>query len=457
VSIGEETAIPWGGLPLGSYVLDRLVGSGGMGEVWAARHAPTDARVAIKVLGGFGARNRHFLAAFRNEIRAAAGLDHPSIVRVWDRGEVPTETHEATAGRIHADSPFLVMEYVSGGSLKPWCGRLSWWELRKILIHLLDALAHAHARGLVHRDIKPENVLLTADRGSLKLTDFGLAHAMERASGEERERGLVGTPRYMAPEQCRGEWRDYGPWTDFYAMGCLAYALAAGRPPFHDITSHWELVRAQSTRPPPPLDPICAVPHGFESWLLRMMAKDPSDRPQRASEAAQALERLEAVVPGHSITFSQMDEDEVATDPAISSEITILLSRAETGRLTTLLEEGRTTDLETLESMDDVGITLESTSMIPPDWRSGSERTRGLPMVGTGLAVYWLRSIPVVGREREQDALWRALRDVDDERRARVVLLSGPAGCGKSRLARWIGCSSGLAGDSGAIPRAWET
>jgi len=215
VSHPGTSDLPWAGIPFGNYQLGRPVGTGGMGEVWAARHQPTGVGVAIKVLTGLAATNRVFLSAFRNEIRACAGLEHPSVVRVFDRGEVPEETDAATRGRLTVGSPFLVMEFVGGGSLQPLCGRLSWWETRQILLRVLDALAHAHARGLIHRDIKPENVLLTADRTEVKLTDFGLAQAMKRAAPGDKEKGLVGTPRYMAPEQVRGEWRDYGPWTDF--------------------------------------------------------------------------------------------------------------------------------------------------------------------------------------------------------------------------------------------------
>jgi eukaryotic-like serine/threonine-protein kinase len=438
VTDAQETAVHWKGIPLGPYVLDRVVGSGGMGEVWAASHRPSGAKVAIKVMGGLGALNRHFLAAFRNEIRATAGMEHPSIVRVFDRGEVPQETSLATGGRIQADSPYLVMEYVGGGALKRLCGAISWWEIRQVLLRLLDALAHAHARGIVHRDIKPENVLLTKDRGEVKLTDFGLAHAVERVSPGERERGLVGTPRYMPPEQCRGEWRDYGPWTDFYALGCLGYALAAGHPPFAHITSHWDLVRAQSTLPPPPLDPRSPVPPGYEEWLLRLMAKDPADRYQRASEAASDLGHLAQSTSDATVSFFALDEDDVATDPAISSEMTILLSRAEPGQLTTLVDADDR--LETIEDLPDEGMTLETVRTIPASWRPPERPGRApLPLVGAGLAVYWLRAIPVVGRARERDALWNNLGMAVESRRARVVLLRGPPGVGKSRLASWIG------------------
>ncbi len=451
---------PWSHLPFGEYELGRPVGTGGMGEVWVARHVSTSAQVAIKVLTGFAAKNRIFLSAFRNEIRACAGLDHPSIVRVYDRGEVPAETDEATRSRLQAGSPYLVMEYVGGGSLQPLCGRLSWWETRQTLLRLLDALAHAHARGLIHRDIKPENVLLTADRTEVKLSDFGLAQAMERAAPGNREKGLVGTPRYMAPEQVRGEWRDYGPWTDFYALGCLGYSLVAGKPPFAHLTSHYDLARAQVKEAPPPLEARCPVPHGFERWLLKLMAKSPADRFGRASEAAAALRRLGAPesvsrtsmqrVPalGHltqETTGPTPDpddtEDATETDPGMASaDLTLLASRADEPMRTLPGESAADATITMEGDFDeaDATTTLE-TIPVPDDWREPDAIVTTPPLLlGAGLGLYWMRSIPMVGRQRERDLLWEAARSVNRDGRARAVLIRGPTGCGKSRLAQWI-------------------
>jgi serine/threonine protein kinase len=195
------------GINLGEFELLEAVGSGGMGTVWHGIHRPSGTAVAVKVLTRIAARKRQLRSAFRSEIRACAGLNHPSIVTVFDRGEVPPEVEDQSFGTVRAYSPYLVMEYVDGGSLVPWCGHLTWAEIKRVLLGLLDGLAHAHARGLIHRDIKPANVLLTSDRSGIRLTDFGLVHAIERSTPGNRDRGLAGTPRYMAPEQCRGMWR----------------------------------------------------------------------------------------------------------------------------------------------------------------------------------------------------------------------------------------------------------
>src|SRR5688500_13818028 len=148
-----------GSIALGPFTLLAPLGAGGMGEVWAAVHGPSDAPVAVKVLTAAFAREPVFVRAFRNEVRATAALDHPSIVAVLDHGEVSEAADAASDGRLQAGSPYLVMERVDGGSLADVLGNHPWDDLRRDLLVVLDALAHAHARGVVHRDMKPANVL----------------------------------------------------------------------------------------------------------------------------------------------------------------------------------------------------------------------------------------------------------------------------------------------------------
>ncbi len=409
-----------------------------MGLVWAARHRPSSSRVAIKVLTSVAASNRALLRSFRSEIRACAGLNHPSIVQILDRGEVPASLEEATGGQIRARTPYFVMEYVAGGSLGPWCGQLSWDEVRSVLLGLLDALAHAHSRGLIHRDIKPENVLLTRDRSEVKLTDFGLVHAVERATPGSRDRGLAGTPRYMAPEQCVGRWRDYGPWTDFYALGGLAYALVAGHAPFANINAQYELVMAHREAMPPRLRARVPVPEGFEVWLHTMLAKDPRDRFRRASEAAAALHRLGDAPSLRTLSLTDQDEDAVLTDPSVSAGISIMLS-APSVRLAAAFDESTLAPGASRVAFDDRR-TDSALPRVPPQWSPGISLLPGTAdsAVGTGLGLYWLRSLAFVGREKERDDLWASLRRVQDLRRPEVLLISGTAGVGKSRLAQWV-------------------
>ena len=432
-------------LRFGDYRLQRAVGAGGMGQVWAARHEPSGTRVAVKILTGYAVRHKAFLSAFRSEIRAYAGLHHPSIVRILDRGAVTEAEAQASDGAFVASSPYVVMEYVRGGSLLPVCGKLPWSETVRLLLALLDALSHAHARGLVHCDLKPENVLLSDER-EVKLTDFGLVHAMERASPGERDRGLAGTPRYMSPEQTEGRWRDYGPWTDFYGLGGVAWALTTGRAPFSDLTSPFELLRAHRERPPPPFRPSMDVPPGVERWLRRLLAKDPTDRYQRASEAAEGLMEIRSE-DGGSATASllsfdtafpdELSEDAVRTDPHIKTDMTIALSPHHTV-LSNVLERSMqaVTRLDALITEDgETGLWLPP---VPESWRPAISGPAPRPPVGTGLGLYWLRDYAVVGRTSERDRLWGALRGARDALSVHVVAITGPAGCGKSRLARWL-------------------
>ncbi|MCA9492706.1 MAG: serine/threonine protein kinase, partial [Myxococcales bacterium] len=146
---------PGSGFALGPFVLEEPIGQGAMGAVWSARHTTQHVRVAIKVLHPPSASSdaEEFLAAFRTEVRAVAGLDHPNVVQVLDHGTVPSGGPPGSG--LAEGMPWLAMELVDGGTLSARRGRMAWPELRAVVLGLLDALAHAHARGVVHRDLKP--------------------------------------------------------------------------------------------------------------------------------------------------------------------------------------------------------------------------------------------------------------------------------------------------------------
>ena len=201
---------------VGAFELDRLLGEGGMASVWSAHHVESELRVAVKLVQRLSDRMR---AVFRREVEAVAGLDHPGIVMVYDHGEKDNE-------------PWLVMEHASGGSLEGAAPPDSWSAMLERVLRILDALAHAHARGVVHRDLKPGNILVcTAGdlRPGIKLADFGLALALD---GRRVLAAGAGTPAYMAPEQVLGHWWNLGPWTDLYALGGMAWEMATGTRPF---------------------------------------------------------------------------------------------------------------------------------------------------------------------------------------------------------------------------------
>ncbi|HYN22990.1 MAG TPA: serine/threonine-protein kinase, partial [Thermoanaerobaculia bacterium] len=381
---------PDASIPLGLFHLQRRIGQGGMAEVWSGVHAVQQVPVAVKVMTAERARNSQYRAAFRNEVQSMASLDHPGIVMVFDHGVVSPEAEEVSCGLLPAGSPCLAMELSDRGTLAaiPPESR-DWTELRRTLLDLLDALGHAHARGVIHRDLKPSNVLLFDGAGTirLKLADFGLAQAFELQVGPDSTDFVCGTPTYMAPEQLRGEWRDYGPWTDLYGLGCLAWTLATGVPPFHE-PGLLQLVRLQLEEDPPPFKPLFAMPSGFEGFLRRLLQKEPGRRFVRAADAAWTLMRL--------------GEPTLTPIPSPAPP------------------------------------SPRESPPLPATWAPAVSRPPSMKLVGAGLGLYGLRSIPLVGRRAERDVLWQTLAEVHSEQRVRFVLLRGAAGNGKTRLAEGI-------------------
>ncbi|MCB9744354.1 MAG: protein kinase [Alphaproteobacteria bacterium] len=400
---------------MGAFLLEERVGRGGMGEVWRARHHAQGTPVAIKLVGGEGARDDWYRAAFRTEVQAVARLNHPNIVTVVDHGELQALVPVLDDAGFGVGTPWLAMELIEGRSLMRYRGRLGWERLYAVLLSLLDALAHAHARGLVHRDLKPGNVLMAQDQ--VKLVDFGLAHVLDDAPGE-RKKTVIGTAPYMAPEQFRGRAQDYGPWTDLYGLGALAWTLICGEPPFGLRRDFRELREAHLRQPLPELDPIVLVPDGFEAWLQRLLDKDPALRFRCAADAAWALRSLAPV-------RARVSPLQGAADfPTLnwSDHATIT---DETGSVDSGSSELSGPRLAPVERPP-----------LPADWHRPVV-ARPLQLEGAGLGLYGLREIPLVNRTWERDLLWKALHEVADGR-PRLVLLQGAAGCGKSRLARWL-------------------
>jgi len=381
------------GFQLGAFTLSHVIGRGATAEVWAGRHRVRGTEVAVKLMTDAVARTARFLQAFRHEIRAMAALDHPHVSSIYDHGLLEKGGVES----FQPGSPYLVMALADGGSLKPRIGKLTWPEIRTVLEQTLAALAHAHARGLIHRDLKPGNILLTEANGSephIRLADFGLAHALDR-DGESFEEGqIAGSPHYMAPEQFRGDWRDFGPWTDLYGLGCLAFQLLDGKPPYEGRTLH-ALAMAHMESRRRPLVPAVAVPPLVEAWISRLLEPEIHLRFSSCAEAAHVLRLIE-------------------TNPDAVSLDSLLAERRAASRYTGCLQ----------------GIQAE-----PPAERAvrtGSERLE----VGTSL--FELETTPVVGREEEKQALWWDLWVTFREAETRAVLLDGPMGTGKSKLAAWL-------------------
>lgn len=341
---------------LGAFVIERPLASGGMSRVWAGRHAEQGLPVAIKVLTAERARSPAARAALLAEARAVARIDHPGVVRLLDIGVV-----EATGGimPIAPGSPYLVMERAEG-TLADELPMPS-VDAIEALRAVLAALAAAHARGVVHRDVKPGNVLRLG--GRLVLADFGVADRLAEAGATGAG---AGTPSFMAPEQLDADRAAQGPWTDLYAVGCLAHMLLTGRPPFvgPDVIA---VADAHRYAPPPPLTGVTSA---FAGWVDRLLAKDPARRYATAADALAALDGLDR----------------------------------------------------------------------PPwrgDWRVAYEAPP-FDVIGAGLALYRHRPVPMVGRAEARDAIWAALGEVVETGDARVALIAGEPGVGKSRLAQWV-------------------
>src|SRR5829696_904386 len=196
---------------VGRYGIIRELGRGGMAVVHLARQVDLDRLVALKELAAFHAADADFARRFVRESRLAGSLVHPNVVTVHDYFE-----HEGT--------PYIAMEYVERGSLRPYVGKMTLAQIGGVLEGLLAGLGAAEARGIVHRDLKPENLMVTSD-GRVKIADFGIAKATQagtETSGFLTATGAaVGTPSYMSPEQAMAG--EIGPWTDLYAVGCMAY------------------------------------------------------------------------------------------------------------------------------------------------------------------------------------------------------------------------------------------
>ena len=269
---------------LGPYQIVELIGRGGMGVVLKAHDPALNRFVAVKVLaphldGGSSARRR-----FAREAKAAAAVSHEHVVAIYAID---------TAGKL----PYLVMQYVAGKSLQDRIdaeGQLPTVDILRIGMQAAAGLAAAHAQGLIHRDVKPSNILLENGVERVKLTDFGLALAVDDASLTQSGL-LVGTPQYMAPEQARGDAVDHR--ADLFSLGSVLYAMAAGRPPFR-ADSTMAVLRRVSDSPARPVREVNPdVPDWLAAIIARLHAKAPAGRYQTAAEVADLLGRWLAARP----------------------------------------------------------------------------------------------------------------------------------------------------------------
>jgi predicted Ser/Thr protein kinase len=290
------------------FRVEREIGRGGMGTVYLATHLGLERPVAVKVLKPEFAADPEVAERFMREARTMARLRHSGAAMIFDAGRLPD-------GR-----PFIVMEYVDGETLADVLakeGRLAPARAVEIACAICDVLAAAHALGIVHRDLKPSNIMLN-ERG-VCLLDFGIAKVLATSADVTKthattESGLIiGTPRYMSPEQCLGQ--PVGPASDLYSVGVLLYEMLAGRPPFIDQLQSAVLVK-QATALPAPLIAHCAdLPRRLAIIVHTLLAKSPADRPRTATDAQRLLAR--------SLTNPTQDTDAPAIVPFAGTLATV--------------------------------------------------------------------------------------------------------------------------------------
>jgi serine/threonine protein kinase len=265
------------GQRVGSYEIVRVLARGGMAIVYLAHQPALGRDVALKRVD-LDSRDPTIAQRFVREAQLGGALGHPNIVTLYDF--------------LEADGiPYIAMEYVAGGSLRPYVGTLTRGQVYGVLDGILAGLAHAESRAVVHRDLKPENVLVTP-RGSVKLADFGIARAYNALSQRLTGTGVaVGTPTYMSPEQAMNQ--PVTSASDLYAVGVMAYELLAGSPPFVAGDTPLAVLYAHVNEPAPPLRERAAdLPPELCAWVERLLAKEPGDRPESAQGAADELEQL---------------------------------------------------------------------------------------------------------------------------------------------------------------------
>jgi eukaryotic-like serine/threonine-protein kinase len=279
----------------GDYELLAEIARGGMGVVYKARQTQLNRIVAVKMILAGELADRDDVRRFLVEAEAAAGLDHPAIVPVYECGQIE--------GR-----HFFSMGFIDGQSLAGLlaAGPLPPREAAAMLLRVAEAVNYAHGRGVIHRDLKPSNILLDRD-GQPRVSDFGLAKRVTGNSGLTHTGQALGTPSYMPPEQAAGKLAEIGPASDVYALGAVLYAMLTGRPPFQAATPLDTLRQSLEQEPVPPRRLNANVPRDLETIALKCLQKQPRKRYATAQELAEELRRFLAGEPIRARRASQTE------------------------------------------------------------------------------------------------------------------------------------------------------
>jgi serine/threonine protein kinase len=304
------------------YELGKIIGSGGMGDIYVAKDLTLGRRVAVKMLRPALAADLKVCTRFKQEARSASKMSHPNIVRVFDAGDDIVTNDDGTKTKI----PFIVMEYVEGLELSALIARgpLKVPEAIRVTAELLAAIEYAHQSGMVHRDIKPGNIMLTR-RGQVKVLDFGIARAITDAFSDlTQTTSILGTAAYFSPEQARGERVDAR--TDVYAIGVVLFEMLTGQAPFSGETALVVAHRHIHELPVAPSTLNSKVSPALDHVVLKALAKDKKDRYPTASEFARELGMAAAGhIPRPAVVLDEVDQllgpVAVAERPAVATPV----------------------------------------------------------------------------------------------------------------------------------------
>ena len=377
----------------GRYEVGELIGRGGMADVYLGRDSRLGRAVAIKVLRPDLARDPLFQSRFRREAQAVAGLNHSAIVSVYDTGDQDPASGSPDDARL----PFIVMEYVSGRTLRDLIksGDISIAEAVDYTLGVLAALEYSHRSGIVHRDIKPANVMVTHD-GHVKVMDFGIARAIaDSAATMTQTQAVIGTAQYLSPEQARGETVDAR--SDLYSAACLLFEMLAGRPPF--VGDSPVSVAYQHVREAPPkasrFNP--EVTPALDSVLERALAKDRNERYQNAHAFRDALLAARRGTPE---TYDAAATQAVPRPPVSSEPVPV--DEPRTRAMARVMEGGPLTSMSADDLDEDVPHLSASSDRDRTSERSGRRRAWtitlfvaiGLLLAAGGIFAYNLANQP---------------------------------------------------------------
>jgi serine/threonine protein kinase len=403
-------------IDLGAFTAEERLSAGAMGQVWRGHHRRTGLPVAIKLVRTDAGDVEVASRSVQREAEAMAALDHPNVGWVYDYGVVPGAAVDALSTRgseLLEGSPYLVLELLTGGTLREARAACDWEQCRQDVVAVLSGLAHCHSRNVLHRDLKPSNILLGSPidaREGLKLVDFGIASTHASWKGQS-----FGTPRYCAPEQQAQDGAE-GPFTDIYAVGVLLWGLVTGDFPFRGTAV--QLFHKKVMQDLPTFDTRFPVPDGLEEWLRTAMRARSSERFQGAPDAMAAFLEL----------------GDTTTGP-ISRTIA-----------------WRPQETATVASFAAASLPAETPGRPPPPAAAPAERlpAYNLPppqLLGAGVGLWRHRRTPLLGREAICESIWESLHDVFRNGRCIVRTVAGPPGSGRSSIGQWIlGVGSELAG-----------